>query len=96
MKKSNKILIFLTFLLTVCIGGFFIYTLDFYSADYRHNNYYDLQLNIQIKKDLHQQVLFHICYLFINFHMYSHGKQLIFLWIQYIDKKLSVITTKVF
>ena len=42
------------------------------------------------------QVLFYICYLFINFHMYSHGKQLIFLWVQYIDKKLSVITTKVF
>ena len=61
MKKSNKILILLTFLLTVCIGGFFICTLDFYSADYRHNNYYDLQLNIPIKKDLLIQVIFYLC-----------------------------------
>ena len=42
------------------------------------------------------QVLFYICYLFINFYMYKHGKQLIFLQAQYIDKKLFVITTKVF
>ena len=42
------------------------------------------------------QVLFYICYLFISFYMYKHRKQLIFLQAQYIDKKLFVITTKVF
>ena len=33
MKKTNKILIFLTLILALCLGGFFIYTLDFYRAD---------------------------------------------------------------
>ena len=31
MRKSNKILIAFIFLLTLCISGFFVYTLDFYS-----------------------------------------------------------------
>ncbi len=34
MKKSNKIFISLAVVLALCLGGFFIYTLDFYSADY--------------------------------------------------------------
>lgn len=34
MKKVNRIIVSLAVALALCLGGFFIYTLDFYHADY--------------------------------------------------------------